>query len=246
VRRARLPRLGDPALLIPLVGAALLIYLAVMPLVMLFWGSFQDEVAPREYVFTIQNYIDAYASPHTYSTFRNSLGFAIGAALLAFSIGTVLAWLVERTNTPFRTAFLPLSLVPLIIPGVLEAISWILLLSPKIGYINVFLMNLLGLESAPINVFSLAGMIWVQAVGQAPLAFLLMCGARYDASRCPCCCRRSARRCSSCSCVRSRRSRCRRSSASPRGSTSTPARSGSRLPSSRRTTGAVRRWRWAC
>jgi iron(III) transport system permease protein len=177
VRRARLPRLGDPALLIPLVGAALLIYLAVMPLVMLFWGSFQDEVAPREYVFTIQNYIDAYASPHTYSTFRNSLGFAIGAALLAFSIGTVLAWLVERTNTPFRTAFLPLSLVPLIIPGVLEAISWILLLSPKIGYINVFLMNLLGLESAPINVFSLAGMIWVQAVGQAPLAFLLMLAA---------------------------------------------------------------------
>jgi iron(III) transport system permease protein len=172
-----LPRLGDPALLIPLIGAGILVYLAVMPLVMLLWGSFQEEVAPREFVFTLQNYIDAYASPHTYSTFRNSLIFAISSAVLAFTLGTLLAWLVERTNTPFRSAFLPLSLVPLIIPGVLEAISWIFLLSPKIGYVNTFFMTIFGLQSAPFNVFSLAGMVWVQAIGQAPLAFLLMLAA---------------------------------------------------------------------
>jgi iron(III) transport system permease protein len=177
IRRLALPRLGDPALLIPLVGAGVLVYLAVLPLVMLFWGSFQEEIAPHEYVFTLQNYLDAYTSPHTYSTFRNSIAFALGSALLSFVLGTLLAWLVERTNTPLRQAFLPLSLVPLIVPGVLEAIVWIFLLSPKIGYINVFLMRVFGLETAPINVFSLGGMIWVQAVGQAPLAFLLMLAA---------------------------------------------------------------------
>jgi iron(III) transport system permease protein len=177
VRRA-LPSLpADPALLIPLVGAAVLVYLAVLPLFMLFWGSFQIEVAPREYEFTLDNYAAAYASQYTYSTLRNSLAFAAGAALLSFVLGAALAWLVERTNMPFRQAFLPLSLVPLVMPGVLEAIAWIFLLSPKIGYVNLALMNLLGLPGAPFDIFSLGGMIWVQALGQAPLAFLLMLAA---------------------------------------------------------------------
>jgi iron(III) transport system permease protein len=163
--------------LIPIVGAGILIYLAVLPLFLLFWGSFQVEVAPGEYDYSLANYAEAYASQYTYSTFRNSLGFAGGAALLAFAVGTLLAWLVERTNVPFRRLFFPLSIVPLIVPGVLESIAWIFLLSPKIGYVNLALMSLFGLESAPFNVFSLGGMIWVQGIGQAPLAFLLMVAA---------------------------------------------------------------------
>jgi iron(III) transport system permease protein len=67
--------------------------------------------------------------------------------------------------------------IPLILPGVLEAIAWIFLLSPKFGYLNVALMHLFGLESAPFNVFSLGGMIWVHSVGQVPLAFLMMVAA---------------------------------------------------------------------
>src|SRR3990170_7846745 len=92
--------LGDPALLIPLVGVGVLIYLAVLPLFMLLLGSFQMEVAPREFVATFKNYQAAYASEYTYSTFMNSLIFASGSAALGFFFGGVLAWLTERTNTP--------------------------------------------------------------------------------------------------------------------------------------------------
>ena len=180
---ATLPRTGrvslslDPALLIPLVGAGILVYLAVLPLLMLLIGSFQAEVAPREFVYTLKNYQTAYASEYTYSTFMNSLIFASGSAALTFVLGTVLAWLTERTNTPLRNIFVPLAVVPLILPGVLESIAWIFLLSPKFGYLNVWLMQLFGLESPPFNVFSLPGMIWVHSVGQVPLAFLLMVAA---------------------------------------------------------------------
>lgn len=180
---ATLPRTGrvgfslDPALLIPLVGAGLLVYLAVLPLLMLLIGSFQAEVAPREFVYTLKNYQAAYASQYTYSTFVNSLIFASGSAALTFLLGTVLAWLTERTNTPLRRIFVPLAVVPLILPGVLESIAWIFLLSPKFGYLNVWLMSLFGLQSPPFNVFSLPGMIWVHSVGQVPLAFLLMVAA---------------------------------------------------------------------
>jgi iron(III) transport system permease protein len=167
----------DPAMLIPVIGAGILVYLAVLPLIMLFVGSFQQEVAPREFVYTLKNYQAAYASEYTYSTFVNSLIFASGSAGLTFVLGTVLAWLTERTNTPMRNIFVPVAVVPLILPGVLESIAWIFLLSPKFGYLNVFLMYLFGLESPPFNVFSLPGMIWVHSVGQVPLAFLLMVAA---------------------------------------------------------------------
>jgi len=176
-RARRLSFQFDPALIIPLVGAGILVYLAILPLIMLFVGSFQMEVAPREFVYTLKNYKAAYASEYTYSTFVNSLIFASGSAALTFILGTMLAWLTERTNTPLRGIFVPLAVVPLILPGVLESIAWIFLLSPKFGYLNVWLMQLFGLESPPFNVFSLPGMIWVHSVGQVPLAFLLMVAA---------------------------------------------------------------------
>ena len=56
--RSAFPLLREPALLIPLVGVGVLIYLAVLPLFMLFYGSFQAEVAPRQFVHTLQNYQD--------------------------------------------------------------------------------------------------------------------------------------------------------------------------------------------
>src|ERR1044072_1755033 len=174
---ATLPSFRDPALLVPLCGAVILIYLAVLPLLMLLIGSFQAEVAPREFVYTLKNYQAAYASEYTYSTFKNSLIFASGSAALSFLLGTILAWLTERTNTPLRGIFVPIAVVPLILPGVLESIAWIFLLSPKFGYLNVWSMHLFGLQSAPFNVFSLPGMIWVNSVGQVPLAFLLMAAA---------------------------------------------------------------------
>jgi iron(III) transport system permease protein len=172
-----LPHLRDSALLVPLVGAGVLIYLAVLPLFMLLLGSFEVEVAPREFITSLKNYQDAYASEHTYSTFVNSLIFAGGSSLLTFTLGTVLAWLVERTNTPLRVVFYPMAVIPLILPGVLEAIAWIFLLSPKFGYINVALMTLFGLERPPFNAFTLPGMIWIHSVGQVPLAFLMMVAA---------------------------------------------------------------------
>jgi iron(III) transport system permease protein len=170
-------KFADPALLVPIVGAGVLIYLAVLPLFMLLIGSFQAEVGPREFVYTLKNYQNAYASEHTYSTFMNSLIFASGSAVMTFLFGTMLAWLTERTNTPWRSLFVPVAVVPLILPGVLESIAWIFLLSPKFGYLNVWLMQLFGIQSPPFNVFSLPGMIWVHSVGQVPLAFLIMTAA---------------------------------------------------------------------
>jgi len=160
------------------VCVALTFYIAVIPLAFLLWQSFfTPQSAAKAAEFTWENYSSAYGSSETLRLFWNSLKFAFGASAFAFILGTTLAWMNERTNTPFKALFFALSIIPLIIPGILFTVAWILLGSPKIGIINLALQNSLGLEGPLFNVYSLGGMIWVDGLHYSPMAFLLMTAA---------------------------------------------------------------------
>src|SRR5712675_1426968 len=160
------------------VCVALTVYIAVVPLAFLFWQSFfTPQTAAKAAEFTLDNYTSAYGSSETLRLFWNSLKFAFGASLFAFVVGTALAWMNERTNTPFKALFFALSIVPLIIPGILFTVSWILLASPKIGIINTMLQDAFDTDIVFVNVYSMAGMIWVDGLHYSPMAFLLMTAA---------------------------------------------------------------------
>ncbi len=157
---------------------AFTVYIAVIPLGFLLWQSFfTPQTATKPAVFTLGNYITAYTSSDTLRLFWNSLQFAVGVSAFAFFVGTTLAWINERTNTPFKTLFYGLSLIPLVIPGILFTVAWILLGSPKIGLINLTLMHWFNLQSAPFDIYSMWGMIWVVGLHYSPMAFLLMTAA---------------------------------------------------------------------
>ena len=176
---AGLPRFAfDPKWLIIGVCVAVTVYLGIVPLGFLLWQSFfTPQTAAKAAVFTLGNYQQAYGSADTWVLFWNSVKFATGTAILAFVIGTALAWMNERTNTPFKALFFALSLIPLVIPGILFTVSWILLGSPKIGLINLALQKAFGTDAVFVNVYSLWGMIWVDALHYSPMAFLLMTAA---------------------------------------------------------------------
>jgi iron(III) transport system permease protein len=162
------------------VGAciALVAYLALIPLGFLLWQSFfTPQTAAKPAEFTLQNYIAAYSSVETLRLFFNSVLFAAGTASFSLIVGTALAWMNERTNTPFKQLFFGLALVPLIIPGILFTISWIMLASPKIGIFNLLFQSWFQTDTVFFNVYSLWGMIWVDGLHYSPMAFLLMTAA---------------------------------------------------------------------
>ena len=95
---------------------ALVVYLALVPLGFLLWQSFlTPQTAEKAARFTLGNYRDAYGTRETWALLRNSIEFAIGASCFSFLVGAGLAWMNERTNTPFKTLFYGLALLPLII-----------------------------------------------------------------------------------------------------------------------------------
>jgi len=55
--------------------------------------------------------------------FWNSLQFAVGASLFSFVLGTALAWMNERTNTPFKTLLLRALDHSAVIPGILFTVA---------------------------------------------------------------------------------------------------------------------------
>src|SRR5262245_54975544 len=147
------------------VPVVLVIWLALVPLVFLYWQSFltpQTATAPAQ--FTLENFRTAYLSADNVRLFTNSLQFAAGAATLALVVGTALAWINERTNTPFKTLSYALAIIPLVIPGILFTVAWMLLASPNIGVRHLVLNKQTNSDAVFVNVYSMAGMIWVDGL----------------------------------------------------------------------------------
>ena len=61
----------------------------------------------------------------------NTAIFVGGSVMLTFFIAFTLAWLVERTDLPWRTTIFTAILFPLLVPGIVSAIAWILLFAPQ-------------------------------------------------------------------------------------------------------------------
>jgi iron(III) transport system permease protein len=172
-----LPRIEAKWLLI--VGSvALAAWLSLVPVAFLLWQSFlTPETAAAPARFTWENYATAYYSAETVRLFGNSIAFGVGSSAVAFMSGTFFAWVNERTNTPFKSLFFALSLIPLVIPAILFTVSWILLASPKIGIVNFALQALFGTDYVFVDLYSMGGMIFVDGMHQSPLAFLMMTAA---------------------------------------------------------------------
>jgi iron(III) transport system permease protein len=170
----------DPQLSVVLFVGAVIAFLSLSPTLMLFYGSFRSKPLGVPSDFSLVHYVGAYSDPLTYELLLNSFLFAAGSALLATILAATLAWISIRTNAPFRRIFELTAIVPNIFPPVMLAVSWTILLSPRTGLINRALMDLFGLAQAPFNIYSIPGMIFVEALITVPLAFLLISAALYS------------------------------------------------------------------
>jgi iron(III) transport system permease protein len=170
----------DPLRLIIFATAVLIAFLSLSPTLMLLYGSFMSEPIGVPGQFTLTNYVTAYSDPATFTLLVNSFVFAGGSALLATVLATALAWVAVRTNAPFRRFIELTAIIPNILPPLMLAVSWVLLLNPRVGLLNLALMHLFGLESAPFNIYSMWGMIFVEALITTPLAFLIISAGLYS------------------------------------------------------------------
>ena len=158
----------------------ILIYQVLLPFLLIIWTSLKvAHPGDPEFLqlsFTTANYFRAFAIREFWEASLNTFYFASVSTLFSFVLGTFLAWTVVRTNTPLAQLIGMITLGRIIIPGVIITISWILLASPSIGILNYFITETTGVRRF-LNIYSFWGMVWVQSLEMAPLAYLLMSAA---------------------------------------------------------------------
>ena len=151
-------------------------FLTVCPVVMLALGSVSEGLTAFG-EFTLDKYLEAYTDPALLDVIVNTVIFVLGSSVLATVLAVFLAYLNTRTDIPFKFLFRILSIIPMMIPHLLFSVSWALLLNPSNGMMNVVLKNALSLDSAPFNIYSLQGMILVEALLDLPVAYLIIAPA---------------------------------------------------------------------
>ena len=161
------------------VPVALVVWLALVPLVFLLWQSFltpQSAAAPAR--FTLENYRSRLSQRRNARLFFNSLQFAVGAAVLALVVGTG-ARLDERAHQHA------------VQDAVLRARRSSRWSSPAScsrwrgscwrARRSASSISCCRSCSAPtpcsFNIYTMAGMIWVDGLHYSPMAFLLMTAA---------------------------------------------------------------------
>lgn len=126
-------------------------------------------------VLTLANYARILSDQESYVILARTAAFSFVMTLVSGSLGFVFAWVAARTNTPLRR-WMPIAvLLPYLIPPTLGAISWILLLSPLNGIVNEMLRPIFG---GPVfNIYSFAGMVFVESLYTFPLSFIFFYAA---------------------------------------------------------------------
>lgn len=155
-----------------LLSILVLVVIVAVPVLLIFVTAFF-----KDGQLNIAGVTEILASSDTYLALRNSLVIALGTTVFSTVIGVFFAWLIARTDLPFKRLMKAMFMVPFMLPSFICAMAWKVLLSPRAGYINKLFMALFHLDSAPIDIMSLGGIIAIETMYLFPFVFLQVSGA---------------------------------------------------------------------
>jgi iron(III) transport system permease protein len=152
--------------------------LVVPPLATTFFAAFRgpaDRLPLDDGAYaTLDNYRAIIESGGLGRTARDTAIFVLGSMAVAMTFGVAIAWLIERTNLRFGRWFYLLVFAPYLIPPIINAQAWQLLLLRDNGLLNRLLRLVLPFDSGPLDAFSMPGMVIAQGLSWVPLVVLLM------------------------------------------------------------------------
>lgn len=155
--------------LIWLVAVLFLVFIIVLPIGYTLYESFTNQSGS----LTLSNY-NYLSRPYVQEAIFNTILLALGVGFLSVVIGVPLAFGVSRTNMSGKSLVKSAVVISVVTPPFLVSMAYIVLLGPRVGYINIFLRNLfnLPLTSGPIDIFSLWGLIILGLPGGVALVFI--------------------------------------------------------------------------
>ncbi len=146
----------------------------VYPLVLILINSFNVATIAEPPVYGLQAWRDAFGDDGVWESLWNTIKVAVTLQAVSFPIGVFIAWLLGRTNIPFRHGFEFLFWISFLFPNLATTFGWLLLLDPNTGLINIWLRNLPLLGNLSFNIYSFWGIIWAHLMANAISAKVML------------------------------------------------------------------------
>ena len=158
----------DGSALVWLLNAAVLAVLVLAPLALLVASSLRAPAGLGP-----GNFLAAFGRPIYRGPIVNSFVYATSVGLASVLIGAPMAWLVGRTDLPAKGVIRTFTVAAFVTPSFLGATAWVILAGPNAGLVNVVYRAVTGAEGHLVNVFSMAGLIFVTSLYTFPVVFIL-------------------------------------------------------------------------
>ncbi|MCZ6548391.1 MAG: iron ABC transporter permease [Deltaproteobacteria bacterium] len=146
----------------------------VYPLVLILINSFNIATIAEPPVYGLQAWQEAFGDDAVWESLWNTIKVAVALQVVSFPIGVYIAWLLGRTNIPFRHGFEFLFWISFLFPNLATTFGWLLLLDPNTGLINIWLRNLPLLGNLSFNIYSFWGIIWAHLMANAISAKVML------------------------------------------------------------------------
>jgi iron(III) transport system permease protein len=157
-------------------AAGLGVTLAVLsPLGLLLYQSFLS--APffdPSAALGLEAYTYILTSPDFQHAFLSSFIVSFGMTAIALPLGSLLGFLVARTDLPAKKWLEPWLLVPVFLSPVVVAFGYVVAVGP-VGFFSLWAKSLLG--TVPWNLYSLAGVIVIAGLTHVPHVFIYVSAA---------------------------------------------------------------------
>jgi iron(III) transport system permease protein len=163
------PWFKDPTLPVWVGAAVFLVFLMLFPLGSIFRASLWDETG-----FSLGRYLEVFTNAAFLKAIWNTVVISFWVGVIAVVIGALLAWLVTRTDLPWKKTIRALVMASFVTPPFLGAFAWTLLAGPNAGALNKFFRSLTGSEEALFNIFTMSGLIFVMALYSFPYVFSMV------------------------------------------------------------------------
>ncbi|MEP7070598.1 MAG: iron ABC transporter permease [Usitatibacter sp.] len=114
-------------------------------------------------------YAFVFADPDFWKALLNSMLIATGMTLIAVPLGSILAFVMERTDLPAKRWFEPLILVPSFVSPMVLSFGFVVAAGP-VGFYTVWAQDLFGV--APWGIYSLTAMTVIAGLTHVPNVYV--------------------------------------------------------------------------
>lgn len=159
----------DPILRVVQVFVILAMGLLAIPISALIYTALAGESG-----FTLGNLFRVTRFPQFWPAMGNTLISGVGTVCTMMLLAVPLTWLYTRTDLPRKSLLIALVTINVAIPSFLVALGYIFIFNPSNGVFNVAWRSLAGTTEAPVNIYSLGWIFFLQGIALSSPAFFMM------------------------------------------------------------------------